>query len=90
MHPSISNEDSASGVNLLATMARSSRIKLADAWELADADSQRGERLLAAGRVEAAAPLIERGHAVLLARLGPESLYTRKAAERLARLAEVR
>ena len=64
--------------------------KPADAWELADADSQQGARLLAAGRTEEAAPRLERSHALLLRHLGPESLYTREAAERLEDLGRAR
>lgn len=57
-----------------------------NAWELADADSQEGERWLAAGRISEAAEKLERGYAVLRRLRGEDSLHTRQARERLERL----
>lgn len=45
-----------------------------------------GECLLALGRRAEAAPLLREGHRTLLAAAGAENPYTRRAAERLARL----
>lgn len=57
-------------------------VKPKGAWELADADSREGARLLAAGRVAEAEPLLRRGYAVLQQERGEEAVYTRWAKAR--------
>ena len=57
--------------------------KPADSWEIADADSQRGARLAAAGRFEEAEPLLVCSYRTLARIFGPEALYARLARQRL-------
>lgn len=60
--------------------------KESEAWELADAESQEGARLMAAGRLDEAAPLLEGSYGLLWRVRGEEALYTRQAKTRLEEL----
>ncbi len=60
--------------------------KPAGSWELADADSQRGARLAATGRLEEAEPYLRSSYETLLRLRGEAALYTRQARERLEEL----
>lgn len=55
-------------------------------WEIADAESCEGARLLAAGRVEEAEALLERSYETLRRLRGEEAIYTRQELRRLEEL----
>lgn len=60
--------------------------KEAGSWELADAESQLGGRLMAAGRLDEAEVLLKQSYSLLREVRGEEAIYTRQAKARLEEL----
>ncbi len=58
-------------------------LRPAGSWELADADSQLGARLAAAGHFEQAEPYLRSSYQTLRRLRGEQALYTRQARDRL-------